>query len=484
MRALTRQSFTAIASAVTVPSSVRAISIKRMSRVRTNWFIIGTAFGIGSSFLMNLMVTTVIVPQYQQFTQKAPVTTPAPVQVAKPMFDSPSLLEAHASLMSAITPEFKKFQTIDLKVEPGDTLLDMLISQKVEEQEAHEVIAALKSEFNPRSLKVGQKISLKLARHETIGDKNAVRELAINLPNLSTVELEKLKDGTFNVEAIKAELTDHAMRASGTVRSSLYQAAYDAGIPSNVMGQVVQAFSYDVDFQRDVHPGDKIEVLMDRRETKEGKVAGHDDVRYAALTLGKNKIEIFRFTDQYGRDNWYNAKGENVVKSLLMTPIHAARISSGFGMRRHPILGYNKMHQGVDFGASTGTPIFAAGDGVVSYRGWKGGYGNYVQIRHNGTYSTAYAHASRFANIKVGSRVKQGQVIAYVGATGRVTGAHLHYEVLQNGRQVNPRAQKFNTSQALAGAELTKFKGRVGALQKELASLTPTHTPLQHLASR
>jgi murein DD-endopeptidase MepM/ murein hydrolase activator NlpD len=482
MRAITRQSFAAIASAVTVPSSIRAISAKRMRRVRTNWFIIGSLFGVGASFFMNFLVTSVIVPQYQNLTANSAQSTP-PVELAKPLFDSPSLLEAHAALMESLTPKFDKFQTISLKVEPGDTLLDMLISQKVEEQEAHEVVAALKSEFNPRGLRVGQKISLKLARHETIGDKRAVEELAINLPNLSTVELEKLKDGTFTVEAIKAELEDHAFHAVGTVRTSLFQAAYDAGIPSNVMGEIVKAYSYDVDFQREIHPGDQIEVVLDKRTTKEGKVGGYANARYAALTLGKNKLEIFRFTDSNGRDSWFNAKGENVVKSLLKTPVHAARITSGFGMRRHPILGYNKMHRGVDFGASTGTPILAAGDGVVTYRGWSGGYGNFVQIRHNGTYSTAYGHCSRFGKIAVGQRVKQGQVIAYVGSTGRSTGPHLHFEVRQNGMQVNPTAMKFNTSQTLAGADLQKFKARQGVILGELARLTPTSNA-QQVASR
>ena len=482
MRAIARQSFTAIASAVTVPASVRAISQKRMSRVRANWFIIGSLFGVGASFFMNMLVTSVVMPQYQAFTQNN--AEPEPVILAKPMFDTPSLLEAHASLMSAITPDFNKFKTIDLEVEQGDTLLDMLISQKVEEQEAHKVIAALKSEFNPRALRIGQKISLTLARHETIGDRNAVKELAINLPNLSTVELERMKTGGFSVEAIKAELEDHAMRAVGTVRTSLFQAAYDAGIPSNVMGEIVKAYSYDVDFQREIHPGDKIEVLMDRRETKEGKVGGYANARYASLTLGKQKLEIFRFTDANGRESWFNAKGENVVKSLLKTPVHAARITSGFGMRRHPILGYGKMHRGVDFGASTGTPILAAGDGVVTYRGWSNGYGNFVQIPHNGTYTTAYGHCSRFGKIAVGQRVKQGQVIAYVGATGMATGPHLHFEVRQNGAQVNPTAMKFNTSQTLAGADLQKFKARQGTIKQELAGVSPTSTPHQQVASR
>jgi murein DD-endopeptidase MepM/ murein hydrolase activator NlpD len=223
-------------------------------------------------------------------------------------------------------------------------------------------------------------------------------------------------------------------------------------------------------------------VVMDRQTTMDGRVGGYHNARYAALNLKGRKIEIFRFTDSQGRSSWYNAKGESVVKSLLRTPIHAARITSGYGMRKHPIMGFSKMHRGVDFGAAIGTPILAAGDGVVSFRGWKSGYGNYVQIRHNNTYSTAYGHISRFGNIRVGGRVKQGQVIAFVGSTGMSTGPHLHYEVMQNGRQVNPTAQRFNTSQALAGAELQKFKSRQGAILQELASLRNAGS--QQVASR
>ena len=481
----------------------RILTQKRFSRIRVNWFVLGALFGIGASFFMNLLVGAVLVPSYERWVAAPAPATPIKLAEAKPAAASaPAKLSApapaiatlpplpadsshvvFAGLTLAPAPPAPIFpRTIDLEVAQGDTLLDMLVAQQVEEAEAHQVVAALKREFNPGKLRVGQKISLTLARHERLGDRAAVKELAINLPNLSTVALERLSSGDFSVAAIKAELKDHAFHTRGVVRSSLYQAADDAGIPSRIMGELVRAFSYDVDFQRDIHPGDTIEVVMDKQTTADGRVGGYDNPRYASLTLRGRKMEIFRFADASGRSSWYNAKGESVVKSLLRTPIHAARITSGFGMRRHPVMGFSKMHQGVDFGAPIGTPILAAGDGVVTFRGWKGGYGNYVQIRHNNTYSTAYGHISRFGKIQVGSRVRQGQVIAYVGSTGMSTGPHLHYEVMQNGRQVNPTAQKFNTSQALAGAELKKFKARQGAILQELASLRKAGS--QQVASR
>jgi murein DD-endopeptidase MepM/ murein hydrolase activator NlpD len=477
--------FTMPATTMAIPaytrpaSGPRILTQKRFSRIRVNWFVLGAIFGVGASFFMNLLVGTVILPRYEEWVA-APAAKPVQLARITPVVATtapPPLAIAPPPPPPEIFPK-----TVDLQVAPGDTLVDMLVAQRVEEGEAHQVVAALTREFNPGKLRVGQKISLTLARHERLGDRTAVKELAINLPNLSTVELERLSSGNFSVAAIKAELQDHATHASGTVRSSLYQAADDAGIPSSVMGEIVRAFSYDVDFQRDIHPGDKIEVVMDRQTTMDGRVGGYHNARYAALNLKGRKIEIFRFTDSQGRSSWYNAKGESVVKSLLRTPIHAARITSGYGMRKHPIMGFSKMHRGVDFGAAIGTPILAAGDGVVSFRGWKSGYGNYVQIRHNNTYSTAYGHISRFGNIRVGGRVKQGQVIAFVGSTGMSTGPHLHYEVMQNGRQVNPTAQRFNTSQALAGAELQKFKSRQGAILQELASLRNAGS--QQVASR
>ncbi len=454
-----------------VSGTPRAASAKRVNRVRLSWFIVGSVFGVAVSFFMNLLVTTVIMPEYEQVVARksgdivlAEIATP---KLAEIIATKTPLSEKHetkqelaiaAPVIPVATPVATYPMELTLEVANGDTLVGMLIDQKVPSAEAHNVVAALKPEFNPRSLRIGQKISLTLARHESLGDAAAVKELAIKLPNLSTVELEREGEGKFAVAAIKEVLTNTPTHASGTVRSSLSQAAADAGINGGAFAEIVQAFSYDVDFQREIHPGDKISVLLDKKLSKEGQVGGYDNVRYASLTLLGKKHEIFKYDG-----TWYDSKGNTVKKSLLRTPINAARITSGFGMRRHPILGYSKMHQGTDFGAATGTPIMAAGDGIVKVRGWQGGYGNFVMIQHNGTYATAYGHMSRFGNIKQGGRVKQGQIIGYVGTTGRSTGPHLHYEVRANGRQVNPAAKQFNLASGLCWSpesELRRQKGR------------------------
>lgn len=469
-------------------TSIRPIPHKRIGRLRLNWFLVGSICGVGMSFFMNALFTGVIMPHYRQFIESQ---QPQIASVTDAVKRRSGLADAYASVLPTAPapvvvaekepePEPVFPRTVALKVSSGDTLLQMLMDQNVPREEAHNVVNLLRKEFNPRGLRVGQKISLTLDRHDRLGDMAAVQELAIRLPSLTMVELARLHDGSFSMQAQHAEFKSQPYRAVGKVRSSLYQAAGDAGIPSSAMGELVRAFSYDVDFQREIHPGDQIEVLMDRKVADTGEVGGHSNIRYASLTLRGKKHEIFQYADANGQAGWFDAKGNSVKKSLLKTPVHAARISSGFGMRRHPVLGYSKMHRGVDFAAGTGTPILAAGDGVVTYRGWKGGYGNYVQIKHNSTYSTAYGHISRFTNaVRNGTRVKQGQVIAYVGSTGMATGPHLHFEVMQNGAQVNPTAQKFNTSQALAGGSLSKFKVRQNAIRAELAQLNPNSSSTQ-----
>lgn len=454
----------------TVSGTPRAASAKRVNRVRLSWFIVGSVFGVAVSFFMNLLITTVVIPEYEQVVaRKSGDITLAEISTKKtPLLEKPQTKQELAVAAPAIPvppPAPTYPMELTLEVANGDTLVGMLIDQKVPSVEAHNVVAALRHEFNPRSLRIGQKISLTLARHESLGDAAAVKELAIKLPNLSTVELNRKAEGQFAVAAIKEQLINTPTHAQGTVRTSLSQAAADAGINGGAFAEIVQAFSYDVDFQREIHPGDKIAVLLDKKMSKEGQVGGYDNVRYAALTLLGKKHEIFKYDG-----TWYDAKGNTVKKSLLRTPINAARITSGFGMRRHPILGYSKMHQGTDFGAATGTPIMAAGDGVVKVKGWQNGYGNFVMIQHNGTYATAYGHMSRFGNIKQGGRVKQGQIIGYVGATGRATGPHLHYEVRQNGRQVNPAAKQFNLASGLVGRQKANFDAKKAEMFRQMAA--------------
>lgn len=477
----------------------RSISAKRVNRVRMSWFVVGSLFGVAVSFFMNLLVTAIVIPEYEQVVARHGGMV-AIAEAGKPASSSP--IARVRAAVAAVTPAAEETpvviaaapepepiiypREVTLEVANGDTLIDMLIDNHVPTKEAHNVVDALKSKFNPRSLRIGQKISLTLARHETLGDAAAVKELAIKLPNLSTVELERLTNGSFNVASTMETLTAKPTRAVGKVRSSLSQAANDAGIGGGALAEITKAFSYDVDFQREIHPGDTLEVLLEKKVASDGRVGGYGDIRYAALTLLGKKHEIYRFKDNFGNVAWYDKNGNAVKKSLLRTPLNAARITSGFGMRRHPIMGYSKMHRGVDFGARSGTPIMAAGDGVVAFRGWRGGYGNYVQIQHNGTYSTAYGHMSRFANIRKGARVKQGQIIGYVGSTGQSTGPHLHYEVLARGAQVNPSAKQFNLASGLVGKQLATFQARKSAIAQELAALAKPAAPAkpQTVASR
>lgn len=487
-----------VPSATTAPVTARAMSVKRLSRLRVNWFVIGSIFGVGLSFFMNFVIGVVVVPGYNAVVAKlgdvhvvemASNSTPAQTEEEK---------YAHAVELASVTPADEVAEvtpettaavatastpaasvaptaypvTLALQVTKGSTLLDMLIANHVQTGEANAVIAALKSKFNPQKLSVGQKISITLDRHEKIGDAAAVKELAIRLPNLSTIELQRIQNGGFTVAATEDTSAAKSFRGYGVVRTSLLQAGSDGHIPAAAMQELLKAYAYDVDFQREIHPGDTIEVLMDRKPSANGQgFSGYGGIRYASLTLRGKKHEIFRAKDSFGEYAWFDGKGNSIKKSLLRTPVDAVHITSGFGMRTHPIMGYTKFHKGVDFGAPQGTPIMAAGDGVVEFKGWKNGYGNFVMIKHNGKYETAYGHISRFASINVGSRVKQGQVIAYVGMTGMATGPHLHYEVHENDNQVNPVSKQFNMASGLTGKQLASFMANKKSALAELAAM-------------
>jgi murein DD-endopeptidase MepM/ murein hydrolase activator NlpD len=274
----------------------------------------------------------------------------------------------------------------------------------------------------------------------------------------------------------KVERPQHRqiVRRAGTINDSLYLAAARVEVPHDVTYGLVKLFSWDVDFQRDLRQGDGFETLFEEVSLEDGSGASRGgDLLFGALTLSGELLEAYRFEVEDGAVEYFDRTGRSLRKFLLRTPVDGARLSSGFGMRRHPILGYSRMHKGVDFAAPTGTPIYAAGGGKVVSAGRNGSYGNYIRIRHSGEYSTAYGHLSRLAkSTRVGGRVQQGQVIGYVGATGRATGPHLHYEILRNGAQINPLSVKQPPNTQLAGADLERFRAeveRIDRLRAELA---------------
>jgi murein DD-endopeptidase MepM/ murein hydrolase activator NlpD len=243
-------------------------------------------------------------------------------------------------------------------------------------------------------------------------------------------------------------------------------------LPPTVLARLIRVFSFDVDFQRDVQPDDSFDLMFERHYDDSGTPVAEGNILIAEMVLSGKRIRLYRHRTRDGDTDYYDEKGHSVRKALVLTPIDGARISSGFGRRRHPILGYTKMHRGIDFAAPRGTPVYAAGHGTVEAAGRNGGYGKYVRIRHKGSYKTAYAHLRGFARgVSRGRRVRQGQTIGYVGSTGRSTGPHLHYEILRNGRQMNPKRLNLPSGRKLAGVELKRFLKVRDALELRYAAM-------------
>jgi len=359
-----------------------------------------------------------------------------------------------------------------VEVRRGDTLMNLLVKEGVERREAHGAISALSEVFSPRRLKAGQVIRLTMLPGENgaqngaqvasdDGPDQALRLISLGLTSNpeEDVLVARQTDDSFAARVEKRPLTRQLSAYSGTIETSLFEAARAAGMPVETVVELIRLFSFDVDFQREIQQGDSFELIYDSFYDRRGALAKTGPLKYAAMVLSGKRLEFYHFVTSDGTDDHFNAEGRSVRRALLKTPVDGARISSGFGMRKHPIQGYSKMHRGVDFAAPRGTPIYAAGKGVIERIGRNGGYGKYVRIRHNSTYKTAYAHMKNFAKgMKRGVRVKQGQVIGYVGSTGRSTGPHLHYEILVDNKQVNPRKVKLPSGKSLKGADLEAFQ--------------------------
>jgi murein DD-endopeptidase MepM/ murein hydrolase activator NlpD len=357
-------------------------------------------------------------------------------------------------------------------VEKGDTLIDILLSSGVGRTEAVEAIAALDGVFRPKDLRPGQEITLGFEKPDdhAVDDDLQLASLCLQPSVERDIVVNRDGSGEFIAAEIERPLELQLARAAGTIDSSLFEAGKDTAVPIDMMTQVIKAFSYDIDFEREIQPGDRFEIVYERYEDEHGRLARTGNLLFAALVQKGVAREIYRFEPLGGGGGFYNARGESVRKELLRTPLDVVRITSKFGMRKHPVLGYSKMHKGVDFAASTGTPIFAAGDGVIARIGKLRGYGNYIQIKHNSQYATAYAHMSRFAKgLKKGRKVQQGDVIGYVGSTGLATGPHLHYEILVEGAQINPMKVKL-AGRKLEGKDLRHFE----ALKAEMKKLRRT----------
>jgi murein DD-endopeptidase MepM/ murein hydrolase activator NlpD len=357
---------------------------------------------------------------------------------------------------------------VETIIKSGDTLARALATAGADKLSAHNAAASLGKLTDLRRLRPGQELTLWF---DNATDKLTGVQLKESVER--TVLARATADGDFKASEERAVFEKQLVRARAEISDSLFLAAGKAGLEHQVTAELIRMYSFDVDFQRGIHPGDSFELTYERFADDQGKIVKTGRILKASLTRKGNALTYYRFHPKGETyPGYFDSKGQSAKKTLMQTPIDGARISSGYGRRRHPILGYTKMHKGTDFAARSGTPIMAAGDGVIEVAGWNGGYGRYMRIRHNGTYKTAYAHMRAFRRgMKKGVKVKQGQIIGYVGTSGRSTGPHLHYEVLKNNKQVNPRSIKLPTGIKLAGTRLKSFEAHRAKLDRQIAAL-------------
>ncbi len=369
------------------------------------------------------------------------------------------------------------------KITQGHSLIDELTDRGVTVEVAQALAASIEPVFPARMIKTGTEFSLTLDRQQDFYGRDATFpvELSFKPGPKETITVEADDDGSFiaRVDGKKEGATSQyaqvvQFRTKAQVGASLYATAKDNKIPDYIVSELTRVFSYDVDFQRQVKPSDTFEVFYGNPLT--GSSTKRKVLHYAQLTLSGVAKTYYRYVNADGEVDYVDENGRSATKALLKTPVSGSKITSGFGMRMHPLLGYTKMHTGIDFGVPYGTPIRSAGAGVVEIAGRHGAYGVTVEIKHNSKFETLYAHMSKLADgIRTGSKVNQGQIIGYVGATGRATGPHLHYEVRVAGQPINPQNVKASGSKQLAGKEMQNFKfykQRVLALMQTAPSAT------------
>ena len=345
-----------------------------------------------------------------------------------------------------------------ISLRPGQALSGLLQEHGFNSEEANGAATAMRKHYNPRQLKSGEELLLNYVDN---GSKTAFSGLILHTPNDKTVTVHE-KDGKWEAKAEKRELVVKRFTAVGTISDSLFESANRAGLSDRLTMELIDIFSWEYDFTRELRPGDSFKVVFEKIYTPEGQLVRTGEILAASLDTRGHDSEAFR-----GPHNiYYGADGMSKERMLLRTPLKFSRISSSFNLkRRHPVLGYTRAHKGTDFAAPMGTPVKASGNGKIEFAGWHGGHGKYIKLRHNGTYQTAYAHLSRFAKgIQPGTRVTQGQVIGYVGSTGMSSGPHLHYEVIVNGSFVNAMTAKLPVGMPIDRKE----KGQLMALVSEV----------------
>jgi len=368
-------------------------------------------------------------------------------------------------IFDSLTPRYK---SVDHKISKGETFDKILNNYFVSDDEILKIKKSLASDYNLNNLKT------KLDMQFTIDVSNNKKIISFILPVSRTEKIQlirKLETDLFKKKIIITNLNKKIIFREGKILQSLYKTATNLKVQSNIIVEFARIYGFQVDFQRDIRKNDNFQIMYEVFEDDNGKIFETGNIIFADLKLSGVNNSLYYF-DKKGSEGHYDENGKSVKKALMKTPVNGARLSSAFGMRKHPIDGYNKMHKGTDFAAPMGTPIMASGDGVITRAKWCGGGGNCIQIKHNSTYETVYAHMKSFARgIRQGIRVKQGQIIGYVGSTGNSTGPHLHYEVIANGKKINSQKLKLPSGKILKNEERKVFevkKIKLDVLKSEL----------------
>jgi len=354
-------------------------------------------------------------------------------------------------IINNLEPRFKKYNH---KIKSGETFDNILENYSIDIKEINILKKNLIKKIDINKLNTNQKIQITIDQTN-----NKIKEFIFQISNTEKIYLSRENvNKKFSQEILTLKLEKKIVYKESIIKQSLYKAAIDQKIPPNTIIEFARIYGFQVDFQRDIRKLDKFQIMYEVFTDKNNKVIETGEILFANLKLSGQDNTLYYY-DKKGNEGHYDKNGKSVQKALMKTPINGARLSSSFGMRKHPIDGFNKMHRGTDFAAPKGTPIMASGNGIVKKAGWCGGGGNCVKIKHNSTYETIYAHMSKFARgIKSGVRVKQGQTIGYVGSTGKSTGPHLHYEVIINGKKVNSQTLKLPSGKILKGKDRKLFE--------------------------
>ncbi len=427
---------------VTFKSNLKSIMYQNLKK---NWD--NTKYLILSAFIVTFLVLlTVVYKSNEQIVKKS--------ESNRDTYITSDLIIFKKFLLNQIN---SPFTNINYEIKKGDTILKILKKYEVKSNEIETIINQYKKFGNSNQLLIGNIIDIIIEKNLNT-DKNSILKFSVPITKSTTIEITKDAENQITAKKIITKLYKKKTLTENIISNNLYSSAIEAKVNPDTIIEFARIFGFEIDFQRDIRKNDYFKILYEKYFDENGEYIKSGSILYAHMTVNGREISLYKFGSDkdYG---YFDVNGQSVEKALMKTPINGARLSSGFGMRKHPILGFNKLHRGTDFAAPMGTPIMASGSGTITRAKWCGGGGNCIKIKHNSTYQTIYAHMSKFAKgIKVGKKVRQGQIIGYVGSTGMSTGPHLHYEVEVNGKKINSQKLKLPSGKILKNEERTQFE--------------------------